>query len=145
MLKGIISEKTIMLDLEVSDKIDLFHKIVEVAQNLGYISDAHGVIEDFYEKEQNTETYLGTKCAIPHARSSRILNNTIFYIRLKNEIKWADDEYVKYIFAVLAKENEVDKHIDMLMNVSKKILEPKVFEALKTEKDEKEIEKIMVE
>lgn len=143
MLKDVLFDNTTLIDIDIKDKIDLFTKITKISKEKGYISDEQGVIEDFYAKEQNTETYLGTECAIPHARSSRILKNVIFFVRVKNTIKWSDEDNAKFIFAILAKEDDVDKHIDMLMAVSKKVLDLKVLDVLRKSNSREEILEIL--
>lgn len=143
MLKDKLMKETIFLDLDVKDKLDLFTKIAEKAKELGIITDIQKIIEDFYEKEQTTETYLGTSCAIPHARSERVNKNVVFFIRANKAVKWGDDN-AKYIFAILAKKEDVDIHIDMLMSISKKILENKTIEVLTNASKEEEILNILV-
>ena len=143
MVKDVLLKETVLLNADIKDKIDLFGKITKLAKELDIISDEQGVIEDFYEKEQNTETYLGTECAIPHARSSRILKDAIFFIRTNNPIKWSDEDNAKYIFAILAKEEDVDSHIEMLMNVSKKVLDSNVLNVIKKSNNSDEILEVL--
>lgn len=143
MIKDVLFKETILINADIKDKIDLFSKITKLAKQLDIISDEQGVIEDFYAKEQNTETYLGTECAIPHARSSRILKNAIFFVKVKKPIRWSDEESAKYIFAILAKNEDVDAHIDMLMNVSKKVLDSTVLDVIKHSEDVNEILEIL--
>lgn len=142
MLKDKISKETILLDFDVKDKLDLFTKISKIAKDLGIVNDAEKLVEDFYEKEQTTETYLGTSCAIPHARSKRVLKNAVFFIRTNKAVNWSDDS-AKYIFAILAKEEDVDTHIDMLMSISKKILVNKTIEVLTNAVNEEEILEVL--
>lgn len=143
MLKDKLTKETIFLDLDVKDKLDLFTKIAEKAKELEIVTDVQKIIEDFYEKEQTTETYLGTSCAIPHARSERVNKNAIFFVRTTKAVKWGEDS-AKYIFAILAKNTDVDVHIDMLMSISKKILENKTIEVLTNALTKEEILEILV-
>lgn len=143
MMKDVLLKETVLINADIKDKIDLFGKITKLAKELDIISDEQGVIEDFYEKEQNTETYLGIECAIPHARSSRILKNAIFFIRTNKPIKWSDEDNAKYIFAILAKEEDVDSHIEMLMNVSKKVLDSNVLNVIKESNNSDEILEVL--
>lgn len=143
MMKDVLLKETLLINVDIKDKIDLFGKTTKLAKELNIISDEQGVIEDFYEKEQNTETYLGTECAIPHARSSRILKNAIFFVKSKKSIKWSDEDNAKYIFAILAKEDDVDSHIEMLMNISKKVLDSNILDVIKNSDSKDEILEVL--
>lgn len=143
MLKDKISLETIYLDYDVKDKLDLFTKISKEAMKLGIVSDVERTVEDFYEKDQTTETYLGTNCAIPHARSKRVLKNTVFFIRTEKMLNWSEDK-AKYIFAILAKEEDADTHIEMLMSISKVVLNKEIMKVLETAKTKEEILKVLV-
>ena len=87
MLKNVLLPETILLDVDAKDKIDLFNKITALAKELDIISDENKVIEEFYAKEQSSETYLGTDCAIPHARSNKVLKKYNFLCSCKKSYK----------------------------------------------------------
>lgn len=139
MLKDIVTKETVFINIDAQDKIDLFSKIASYAKKLNLISDETGIIEDLYEREQTTETYLGTSCAVPHARSSKVLKTSVFFVRLNKAIRWSDEENAKYIFLILAKDVDVDLHIDLLMSISKKILDNKSMEIFTASEDTNEI------
>lgn len=132
-------KELIVLDIEVKDKLHLFEKISKLASSLNIITNEAKLIEEFYQREKSFETYLDSECAIPHVRSTNVLDSCIFFVRLKKAIKWTDDEKVKEIFAVLAKEDEADYHIDMLMNISKKVMNKEYLDKLKKTNSVKEI------
>ncbi|WP_068268406.1 PTS sugar transporter subunit IIA [Caviibacter abscessus] len=144
MLKNIVTKETVFINIDAQDKIDLFSKIASYAKKLNLISDETGIIEDLYEREQTTETYLGTNCAVPHARSSKVLKTSVFFIRLNRDIRWSDEENAKYIFLILAKDTDIDLHIDLLMAISKKILDNKSMEVFETSENADEILETLV-
>lgn len=132
-------KELVVLDIDVKDKLHLFEKISKLASSLQIVSSEAKLVEDFYQREKTFETYLDSECAIPHVRSENVLESCIFFFRLKNSIKWTDEEKVKEVFAILAKEDEADYHIDMLMNISKKVINKSNLEKLKKSSDIKEI------
>ncbi len=134
-------KEIVLLDLNAKDKLHLFEQISKKAVELGIANDIQGLILDFYEKERNAETYLGTDCAIPHVRSSRVNESCIFFVRLAKPIKWSDDEdTAQIIFPIFAKEEDFDLHIDMLLNISKKVMNK---DNLKTFKNSKKVDEIV--
>ncbi len=137
-------KEMVILNISVKDKLHLFEKIADKAMELNIVKNRNNLIKDFYEKERNFETYLTTECAIPHVRSSNVFESCIFYIKLQKPIKWTEEEEeAKYIFAILAKENDADLHIEMLMNISKKVINSKMLSILKETNDVNEIVEII--
>ncbi|WP_067141679.1 PTS sugar transporter subunit IIA [Oceanivirga salmonicida] len=127
-------KEIVLLDLNAKDKLHLFEQISKKAKELGIANDAQGLILDFYEKERNAETYLGTDCAIPHVRSSRVNESCIFFVRLAKPIKWSDEDTAQIIFPIFAKEEDYDLHIDMLLNISKKVMNKDNLKIFRTTK-----------
>ncbi|VWL85579.1 PTS sugar transporter subunit IIA [Oceanivirga miroungae] len=136
-------EELIILDIDVKDKLHLFEKVSKKAYELKLVSNEAKLIEDFYDREKSFETYLDNECAVPHVRTENVLESCIFFIRLKKPIKWSDEAKAQEIFAILAKDDEADYHIDMLMNVSKKIMRKEYLDVLKKSKDVKKIVEII--
>ena len=144
MLKDIVTKETIFINTDAHDKIDLFNKIASYAKKQNLISDETGIIEDLFEREQTTETYLGTNCEAPQARSSKVLKTSVFFVRLNKAIRWSDEENAKYIFLILAKDTDIDLHIDLLMAISKKILDNKAMEVFVASENVNEILETLV-
>ncbi|WP_067139286.1 PTS sugar transporter subunit IIA [Oceanivirga salmonicida] len=138
-----LDDDLFLLDLEISNKQELFELVAKHAKKLNLIEDEEGLIQDLFEKEKYTATYLGNECSIPHVRSSKINKNTILFFRLSNGIEWSDKDTAKYIFVILAKKEDRNLHIDQLKSVSKKILDKKKFEIFKNSQDKKEILSIL--
>lgn len=69
----------------------------------------------------------------------KVLKTSVFFVRLNKAIRWSDEENAKYIFLILAKDVDVDLHIDLLMAISKKILDNKSMEVFTASEDTNEI------
>lgn len=130
-MNKISDTETIVLDLDASSKEDIFKLVAEKAKELGLIEDVEKIISKFIEKENDTETYLGSKCAMPHIKTSTINTNVIFYIRLKSEMLWSGKDSAQYIFLIISNKEEVDKHLKLLRLVSKVIMQKEILKVFK--------------
>ena len=103
------NESTILLDVAVASKEELFEVIANYAYDLGFVANAAETCEAFIEREAEYSTGLQDGFAIPHAKAKTVLKPTVLFIRLKQEIEWEtfDDSTVKNVFALMVpKEDE---------------------------------------
>ena len=131
-------------DLEVSSKEELFSFIINELVKKERIENPERILEKMNNKENKVKTFLGSHFAIPHVKSRKVIENTLMFIRLKNSIKWNDEnDKVKYIFVLLIKPNYEDLHIDMLMSLSRNIIDKNTADLIKHSENIDEILKII--
>ena len=119
-------------DLEVSSKEELFSFIINELVKKERIENPERILEKMNNKENKVKTFLGSHFAIPHVKSRKVIENTLMFIRLKNSIKWNDEnDKVKYIFVLLIKPNYEDLHIDILMSLSRNIIDKNTADLIK--------------
>ncbi|CAM3139428.1 PTS sugar transporter subunit IIA [Streptobacillus felis] len=133
-------EKVFFEDLEFSNKNELFEFIADELVKLERVEKPERILQKFHEKEREVTTFLGSKFAIPHLKSTKVLENTIVFIRLKKSLVWNNEEdKVRYICAVLVKPRHDDLYIDILMSLSRNIIDAKKVDILKHSNDRKEV------
>lgn len=131
-------------DLEVSSKEELFSFIINELVKKERIENPERILEKMNNKENKVKTFLGSHFAIPHVKSRKVIENTLMFIRLKNSIKWNDEnDKVKYIFVLLIKPNYEDLHIDILMSLSRNIINKNTADLIKHSENIDEILKII--
>ena len=131
-------------DLEISSKEDLFDFIIKELTKKERIENPERILEKMNNKENKIKTFLGSHFAIPHVKSRKVIENTLMFIRLKNSIKWNDEnDKVKYIFVLLIKPNYEDLHIDILMSLSRNIIDKNTADLIKHSENIDEILKII--
>ena len=127
-------------DLEISSKEDLFDFIIKELTKKERIENPERILEKMNNKENKIKTFLGSHFAIPHVKSRKVIENTLMFIRLKNSIKWNDEnDKVKYIFVLLIKPNYEDLHIDILMSLSRCIIDKDIAQLIKHNKNIDEV------
>ena len=131
-------------ELEVSSKEELFSFIINELVKKERIENPERILEKMNNKENKVKTFLGSHFAIPHVKSRKVIENTLMFIRLKNSIKWNDEnDKVKYIFVLLIKPNYEDLHIDILMSLSRNIIDKNTADLIKHSENIDEILKII--
>ena len=131
-------------DLEVSSKEELFSFIINELVKKERIENPERILEKMNNKENKVKTFLGSHFAIPHVKSRKVIENTLMFIRLKNSIKWNDEnDRVKYVFVLLIKPNYEDLHIDILMSLSRNIIDKNTADLIKHSENIDEILKII--
>ena len=131
-------------DLEVYSKEELFSFIINELVKKERIENPERILEKMNNKENKVKTFLGSHFAIPHVKSRKVIENTLMFIRLKNSIKWNDEnDKVKYIFVLLIKPNYEDLHIDILMSLSRNIIDKNTADLIKHSENIDEILKII--
>ena len=131
-------------DLEVSSKEELFSFIINELVKKERIENPERILEKMNNKENKVKTFLCSHFAIPHVKSRKVIENTLMFIRLKNSIKWNDEnDKVKYIFVLLIKPNYEDLHIDILMSLSRNIIDKNTADLIKHSENIDEILKII--
>ena len=131
-------------DLEISNKEELFDFIIKELTEKERIENPERILEKMNNKENKIKTFLGSHFAIPHVKSKKVIENTLMFIRLKNSIKWNDEnDKVKYIFVLLIKPNYEDLHIDILMSLSRCIIDKDISQLIKHNKNIDEVLEII--
>ncbi|BBM35222.1 PTS sugar transporter subunit IIA [Pseudoleptotrichia goodfellowii] len=144
-MKNFIDINNMVLDLETEDKNLIINKMVETILEKNLI-DKEKFIRDVLKREETENTVVGFKVAIPHGKSEYIKSPQIVFAKLKKEIFWGDpEEKVKYIFLLGVPAASAGEHIEILMKLSKKILDGKFREKLENTNDKKELLKIILE
>lgn len=131
-------------DLEISNKKELFDFIIKELTEKERIENPERILEKMNNKEKQIKTFIGSHFAIPHVKSKKVIENTLMFIRLKNSIKWNDEnDRVKYVLVLLIKPNYEDLHIDMLMSLSRSIIDKDLSQLIKHSKNIDEVLEII--
>ncbi len=79
---------------------------------------------DIMEREKIENTVIGFNFAIPHTKVDYIDKAYVVFSKLENEIFWAEDEEgVKSAIMLIMPKNDVNLHIDILKDISSKLID----------------------
>ena len=144
-MNTVINENLIQLDLEVENKEEAIEKMAGLIHSerrlfckwkendMDKCQECNtcariGFIDALKEMENSFPTAVGYSFAIPHGKCDSVKEAAIAFARLKNEIKWGEDdgedEYVKYVFMIGVSDKDAgNEHMKILIKLSTSILD----------------------
>lgn len=138
----LINENRILVDEVFKNKEEVLEKMGALFLKDGIINDYKIYLESLLEREEISPTAVGYSVGLPHGKSNVINCASVAFARLKNEILWDEEEHemVKYIFMLAIPDSEAgNQHINILVNLSKKILDDEFRGKLSNETSKKKI------
>lgn len=109
-----------IFNVDIKSQDQCFDFLVDQAFKTGLISDKNSIKDELVKREEIMSTALLPPFAIPHAKSSNVLETSLIFLRLKEEINW-DESMVKVVIALFSKDGDV--HISLLSNLSRKLVD----------------------
>ena len=142
----LISEKNIFLDLQGSDKYEIFKKIIDMSDISNDIKKY--VFQKVKEREEIQATCVGGGIGMAHARFDSI--NGIGDIKvlmgiIKNGVEYdaINEQPVKIIFIILALKEKNREYLGVLSRISKICRKKEVVEKIIKSKTKEEIVNIL--
>jgi PTS system fructose-specific IIA component len=143
-MEKIITRDLIVLDLESSCKEEVIKDMAKLIEAQERLYDLEGYMKQVYKREETFPTAIGFEVAIPHGKTDTVKKPTVAFARLKNEVKWSDEENVRYIFLIAVPETEAgDMHLQILAQLSRKIMREEFRDQLKSSSEIDELLEIL--
>jgi fructose-specific phosphotransferase system IIA component len=142
-----MSDKLILLDMEVATKKEAITKMVDALDVAGAVSDGPKFLDAVFERESLGSTAIGKGMALPHARTQHINSITIMMARLKNGIDFgaADGKDVKLLFLLGTPLKAVSEYLGVLAKLSKILKNEKTREKILKASTPNEVRSILEE
>mgnify|MGYP002854286422 CR=1 FL=1 len=122
-MEGLINENLVALDLEANSKGDVIHILAGLIRKEGRLNDEAKYIEAVFAREQEFATAMGFSVAIPHGKTNAVKTPALAFARLKKEIKWSDEENVRFVFLIAVPEEAAgDYHLKILASLSRQLI-----------------------
>ncbi len=151
-INDLIDENLIFLDLDLKTKSEVLETMADILYKEGKLINSEdekvkdGFIKALWDREEAFSTEVGFSFGIPHGKCEFVKDACISYARLKNEIEWAEDEKVKYIFMIgVSAEQAGNQHLEILIKLSTSILDDGFRKKLKEAENKKETLEIIKE
>lgn len=123
---------------------EVFEFLSVKMQEIGVVKEAKDYLDALHCREEQSSTGLIDGFAIPHGRSASIQKAAVIYIRNNQGIEWdsLDGSLARDIFALAIPENGSDHHLDTLVAISTKLMDPEICKQLRSYDDEQHIAEI---
>lgn len=128
----LINPENIKLDLLSSAKEEAIGELAQLLFNSGFINDKEEVVKAALIREKEFTTGVGLEVAIPHAKSSFVIKPGVAFGRSRKGLEWdtVDGLPPKLIFLIVVPTDAHDQHLQVLAQISRKIIHDDVREKL---------------
>ena len=118
-LAKILSPERVVLDLDVSDKKQMFETVCAMLKDQCSTAQAT-LAKSLLERESLGSTGLGYGVAVPHGRVKGLKAPMAAFVRLKEAIPFdaPDEQPVKLLIFVLIPDNVTQQHLEILSEIA---------------------------
>lgn len=143
-MNDLITKDMIILDLEARNKEEVIEKLSRVIEGQGRLMELKDFIDQVNKREEALPTSIGFDVAIPHGKCDSVKKSALAFARLKDKVKWSEEEEVKYVFLIGVSEKEAgNKHLHILAQLSRNIMKKEFREKLEKTESVEEILNIL--
>ena len=130
MITKLINENLIALDLKAQSKEEVFNELIETLYAQGRISDKEQFLADIKAREELGNTGFEEGVALPHAKSTAVIEPAVVIGVHKTGINYGaeDGQPSKLFFMIASPDGGDDHHIEVLAELSSKLIEPGFIE-----------------
>jgi len=142
----IIKTSSIYLNSDLKDKQSVLEFISNVAVENDIAEDKMAVYEGLIKREEQSSTGMEKGVAIPHVSHRSIKSPNVVVVRLAEGVTWPalDNEDTTLAIAILVPENNSDKHLGILANLSRKLMNDDIITLLKNTNSEEVIKDVLL-
>lgn len=126
-------KKSIILNCEETDKVEIINFLASKAQEAGYVSEVEPYVHAVLEREKEYSTGVGFSIAIPHGKAESVQEAFVMFTRVKN-VDWQslDGEAVDLVFQIGVPASDAgDQHLRILAQLSRKLMNDDFRDALR--------------
>ncbi|EAE8347794.1 PTS sugar transporter subunit IIA [Listeria monocytogenes] len=144
-ISNLINEDRIVFDKSIQTKQLLFEKAANVLEQEGVITNRKKFVRDLYDREEATSTGIEAGFGIPHAKSKHVKELLIVFVHsgIITDYFGLDDSPIECSFIIGVPKKATDVHLQILSELSRKLMNDEFREKLKNSKNENEIKTIL--
>ncbi len=147
MITKLINQHLIALDLKATTKEEVFLELIDVLHAQGRISDKQQFLADIKAREELGNTGFEEGVALPHAKSSAVIEPAVAIGVSKAGVEYgAEDGLPSKLFFMIASPDGGDNHhIEVLAELSSKLIEDGFIERFFAAKSNQEALELLLE
>lgn len=147
MIKTLLTEDVICLNLQSKNKADLFREMAQLLFRAGRISDEKQFLQDVLSRESEGNTGFDDGIAIPHAKSAAVIKPAVAIGISRDGIDYGseDGERSRFIFMIASPASGGDHHIEVLASLSSRFIEDGFTQRLLKAPNANEVIKLLTE
>ncbi|WP_318480420.1 PTS fructose transporter subunit IIABC [Photobacterium leiognathi] len=147
MITSLINESLICLELKAKTKDDVFNEMAELLVAQGRVADKTQFIADVKAREELGNTGFEEGIAIPHAKSAAVAQPAVAIGVSRTGIEYGaeDGKPSQLFFMIASPDNGDNHHIEVLAELSSKLIEDGFVEQFLAAKTETEALALLLE
>lgn len=116
-----LRKENCIASLASSDKDSVLRELTSTLVSSGDVSDGEAIVEALSERERLGSTGIGEQVAIPHAKVKGVGELVAAFGKSDEGVEYSavDDKPVRWIFLLLASENNTGAHLKALARISR--------------------------
>lgn len=103
---GRVFREELVYDIVAKSKADALEKISDRLMEQGCVEE--GFLKEALDREKVLATSIGNGVAIPHVYKNHVLESSVAIARLKNNVRWAEEEWTDLIFLFAIGDEEAE-------------------------------------
>ncbi|MGF1726840.1 PTS fructose transporter subunit IIABC [Photobacterium nomapromontoriensis] len=140
MITNLINENLICLNLKATTKEEVFVEMIDCLHAQGRISDKQQFLMDIHAREELGNTGFEDGVALPHAKSGAVIEPAVAIGVSRTGIEYGAEDGLpsKLFFMIASPDGGANHHIEVLAELSSKLIEDGFIDAFlsaKTEQD----------
>ncbi|GAB2616668.1 fructose-specific PTS transporter subunit EIIC [Kocuria himachalensis] len=144
-MSELITPDLVSLDQDLgADKETVIGRLAALVQRTGRAEQLDGLLADAIARENKTATGIPGGIAIPHCRSTAVIEPTLVMARLPQGVPWgAKDGPADIVFFIAAPEGADQTHLKLLAKLARSLMKKDFVAALRAARSEQEVVRIV--
>ncbi|WP_309070072.1 fructose-specific PTS transporter subunit EIIC [Arthrobacter sp.] len=140
-MSAMITPELVVLDKSLgNDRADVIRRLAELVVAQGRADQVEGLFADALAREEKTATGIPGGIAIPHCRSTSVLEPTLAMARLEPKVDFgAKDGPADLVFFIAAPEGADQQHLKLLSKLARSLIKKDFTASLRSAASEQEI------
>lgn len=133
-IKDLFSKERVNFNLKSTTKDEVLNELAVMLADDGKISNKDEFLRAVYKREEEFSTGIGMGVAIPHGKSSAVIEPSIVFGRSNRGIDYTSmDGKPAYLFFMIAVPEKSDNlHLKALSEISRRLMHQEVRDKLNT-------------
>lgn len=143
--KDIIMPEQVFLNQNLETKEAILKYISNKAVQLEIADEQASILDGLKKREEEGSTGMENGIAIPHVASEHIFTAKLIIVQLDHGIEWPslDDQNTDFIISILVPKDNESKHLEILSQLSRKLIDESYIKELKNAKSKNKISQLI--
>lgn len=138
---NLVDSKRVFLNKSFNNKESALEFIAQQSVETNVSDNFNSVFAGLKAREAESSTGMENGIAIPHVSDKSISTSSLIVIKMDNEIEWPslDEKPTNFLISILVPENNGEEHLNILANLSRKLMDKEFTNQLISSSSKEEI------